>query len=581
VELGRGLVKKFVDAVRGDPSEEADFDVWEWLRATFLPGGRQRLAVALAWAGGIACLIALLHRFRLGADVSDESFAIALPYRFALGDKPFVDELSIQQTTGVMLAPFVWVYVKIMGGPTGIVLYSRFLHFVVKGLAGLCVYATARRWLKHRAAAIAVGFLPIAFVPGCIPNVGYNVLGMALLTAGTFLCAAAAAAEPGARFRLFFLGGLCQGLTAFAYPPMAPAPIFATLLVFVCTPNRRFAALGAFVAGGAAAAALTLPSLGFGGIAGVKRSLGPWGGVDAVVAPVAPAVKMKGVIDALMKEAPSVLPFAAIAVGIAWVLRSRSLTTILTVGALVAALLASHDVPRDSVANSHNVICVAFLAPILLLLARPSAKVVGGAVLVVGPSVVAGLCAGYSSSQGWIASAMGLHATMVLSALLAVRALEKARADALFCVLPPMAVMLALVVNCYDFVYRDGPLATLTETVKRGPFKGIRTTTERARAFAEYSGIIDRYGDPRGRTLVLYESPGYYLFSKSPPGAHGVWETPYGDMDGMLHYWQKFTNGHSIVIRIKGGGSGVLDPILTPRDRLIEETPHFVVYRDR
>jgi hypothetical protein len=51
---------------------------------------------------------------------------------------------------------------------------------------------------------------------------------MALLTAGTFLCAAAVA-EPGSRFRLFFLGGLCQGLTAFAYPPMAPAPIVATL----------------------------------------------------------------------------------------------------------------------------------------------------------------------------------------------------------------------------------------------------------------------------------------------------------------------------------------------------------------
>lgn len=578
------LVEKLAGALRrfwgrAGTEDEDDVELGDWLRRIFWPPGRQRVPVVVAWLAGLACLVALALRFRLGTDVTDESFSIALPYRFALGDKPFVDELSIQQTTGILLWPFVFVFVKLNRGPTGIVIFFRVLLFVFKGLAAFSVYLAATRWLKSRGAAIAVAFVAIPFVQASIPNIGYNALSMIFVTAGTFLCAAAVS-ETGSRFWLLYFAGLCHGFAAFSYPPITPTALVATVLVFACMPNRRLEALGAFVAGGATAIALTLPSFRHAGIAGIKRSLGPYGGTSAV-APGDPMTKMKGVVEALSKEMSFFVPYAAIAAGFAAVLRARAVSVAVVGGCILAALLASHNLPRDAVIGSHTVIATAFFAPVLLVLARPDSKIIRGAALIIGPSVTAGLLAGFTSSQGPIAAAHALHATMVLSVLLAVRALEAARADSMTCLVPPLALTAALVVHDYEFVYRDGALATLTEPVKRGPFKGIRTTPERARAFEEYSRIIDRYDDPQGRTLVLYEAPGYFLFSKRPPGGHAVWEASYGDTDGVLRYWQQFTNGHSIVVQIKGSGSGVLDPVLFPRERLLEETPHFRVYRDR
>lgn len=578
----RPLVDKLVGALRRFFTEETEDPVplGEWLRWAFWPPGRQRLPVVVAWMAGLAALVALAHRFRLGADLSDESFSIALPYRFALGDKPFVDELSIQQTTGILLAPFVWVFLKINRGPTGIVLFFRVLLFLLKGISALAAYATARRWVKSRAVAIAVAFVTFPFVQASIPNVGYNALSMIFVTAGTFF-SAAAVAESGSRTRLLFFAGLCHGFAAFAYPPIAPAAILAAMLVFVCMPDRRLEAFGAFVAGGITVAVLVLPSFRHAGIAGIKRSMVPWGGVDVVVAPVDPITKFRGVIDATSKEMSSVAPYAAIAAAFAAVLRVRWLTIVIVGGCLVAALLASHDLPRDAVIGSHTIITTGLFAPVLLVVARPDPKIVGGAILVMLPAGVAGLFAGYASSQGPIAAAHAFHALMVLSVLLGARALEQARADAMACLVPAFALTAALVVHDYEFQYRDGPVATLTETVKRGPFKGIRTTPDRARVFAEYSAIIDRYDDPQGRTLILYEHPGFYLFSRRPPGGHSVWEAFYGDTDGVFNYWQKYVNGHSVVIRVKGSGTGVLDAKLMPRERLIEETPHFQIFRDR
>lgn len=558
---------------------EVDFDLGYWLGQTFWPSGRERLPVTVAWLAGLACLAGLFMRFRLGTDLSDESFSLALPYRFALGDKPFVDELSIQQTTGILLWPFVWLYVKINRGPAGIFVYFRILLFVIKGVAALGTYAAARRWLKSRAAAIAVAFVTIPFVQASIPNIGYNALSMIFVTAGTFLCAAAVS-ESGPRSKLLYFAGLSYGIAVFAYPPIAPSALVATVLVFACMPDRRIAALGAFVAGGATIGLLVLPSFRHAGIAGIKRSMVPWGGA-AVIAPVDPMTKLKGVAEAVSKEMPFVVPYAAIAAAVAGAFRVRWFSVAVVAGCIIAALLASHDLPRDAVIGSHTVIATAFFAPVLLLLARPNPRIVGGALLVIAPATTAGIFAGYASSQGPIAAAHAFHAMMVLSVLLAVRALESARADAMACLVPSFALTAALVVHDYEFVYRDGALSTLTEPVKRGPFKGLRTTHERSRAFDEYAGIIERHDNPNGRTLILYEYPGYYLFSRRAPGGHSVWEAFYGDTDGVFNYWQQYANGHSVVIRVKGSGSGVLDAKLMPRERLIEDTPHFQVFRDQ
>jgi hypothetical protein len=539
--------------------------------------GRDRLPIAVAWAAGLLCLVALVHRFHFGADVTDETFSIALPYRFALGDRPFVDEISIQQTSGLILFPFVLAYVKLTGGTTGIVLFVRFVHlFVVKGVAALGVYAAGRRLLARRSSAIAVSFVAFAFVPHSIPNVGYNVLGMSLLIAGTFLCAAAVA-EPDIdrRFRLLLCAGFCQGIMAFAYPPMAVAPILATPLVVACARRRRLDALGGFALGGFLAFASVVPALGFGGLAGIRRSLG-WG-VHANQ--VHTWKRLVGILEPLWDGLPAFYPYALAAVALAFVLRSRRLVAVVVPCVTLALLFWNRDESATYVAPLKAVIYIGAFAPAMFLLAKPDWTLLGGALLIILPSTAAAVAAGYTSTQGPNAASLGLFACAALFGLLAVRALERTQAAGAYCILPPLALMFSLVTHCYDFVYRDGRWATLTATVKAGPFKGIRTTEDRAQAFAELSAITAQFDKPNGRILILYESPGLYLFSRMRPAAHCVWEVSHADQEGLLAYWQGHMGAGGIVVRQRGSAPGSIDAIVAPPDRKVTETPHFVVYK--
>lgn len=100
-----------------------------------------RFATVVVVLCGVFALGALVHRLRFSADLSDEAFSIALPYRFALGDRPFIDEVSTAQTAGLLLLPFVWLFVKLTGGSAGIVLFVRFVHLFIKAIAAMAVHS--------------------------------------------------------------------------------------------------------------------------------------------------------------------------------------------------------------------------------------------------------------------------------------------------------------------------------------------------------------------------------------------------------------------------------------------------------
>ena len=72
--------------------------------------GRRRFAPPplLATAAVAVALVALAFTWRrlfLGTDLSDEGFYVAVPYRLALGARPFVDEMSILQTAEFFVYP--------------------------------------------------------------------------------------------------------------------------------------------------------------------------------------------------------------------------------------------------------------------------------------------------------------------------------------------------------------------------------------------------------------------------------------------------------------------------------------------
>jgi hypothetical protein len=533
-----------------------------------------RFATFLAWTFGALTLLALWNRFRHAAELTDETFSIALPYRFALGDKPFVDEVSSAQTAGILVLPFVWLYVKLTGGTAGIVLFCRALHLAVKGVAALSVHAAARRWVSPPS-AIACAIVPFAFTPHSIPNVGYNVLGSTLLVAGAFT-SAAALSKPSPPPRQLLLAGLAYGLATFAYPAVAPAPLIAAVLVFACAPRDRLRCFGAFALGGVASFLLVSPALVFGGVRGVRESFE----FASALVPRGQA-KLPLVLDAFWKGAPELLVGSTIALTVVRLARSRWLTSIVVPLVVVFAVFWFRKLAGTHWAALHLVTYAGLVAPAMIIAVSSDSLLLRSGILVCAPSIVAGVGTAWASSNATEMGCLGLWPAAVLFVVLAVAALERAQAERIWTMAPAALLTIVLVLRTYEYVYRDAPLESLVTQVKSGPFRGIYTTAARAAQFAELERVTRLHDRPGGRLLVSYEQPGIYLFSKMAPASNTVWPLSWYGQEPLLAYWRAHWTGRGMIIRVNSGGVGkVVDPVVESADRIIDRGSFFVVYRE-
>ena len=119
---------------------------------------RRRLSPSEAVAVAAAIVVVGITYWRswYGVDLTDESFYVALPWRFAHGARPFVDETTVAQQAGLLVSPFVWVWRELVG-VDGVVLYVRHLQFLFSLLVAAAVFVglrsvlrSARRPCSHR-----------------------------------------------------------------------------------------------------------------------------------------------------------------------------------------------------------------------------------------------------------------------------------------------------------------------------------------------------------------------------------------------------------------------------------------------
>ena len=142
-----------------------------------------------------------------------------MPYRFALGARPFVDEMNILQTAALFSYPFVKVFVWLRGA-TGIVLFMRHLYLLWSVLVAAVAFTGLRRvvrWEHALLASLAVrhaGDRPIG-------DLSYNTLGAGLLVIAMGL--GARALVGGGGDRCLAAAGVAQALAALAYPTLVLA----------------------------------------------------------------------------------------------------------------------------------------------------------------------------------------------------------------------------------------------------------------------------------------------------------------------------------------------------------------------
>ena len=196
------------------------------------PAGR---APGESWAPALFAVVVLLGalavglwRLRRGADLVDEAFSVLVPWRWALGDRPFVDEQNLSQAAGLLTYPFVKLFALVTGEQVdGLVLYGRHLHLGLGILTAVAVVLLARRTLPAALALlVATPFATVVLFE--TPQLTANTLAALLLAAGAALGGVTVLGGP----RGYCLAaGSAFGLAGVAYPTVVlMAPFVAVLL---------------------------------------------------------------------------------------------------------------------------------------------------------------------------------------------------------------------------------------------------------------------------------------------------------------------------------------------------------------
>ena len=471
-------------------------------------------------------LILAWRRLFLGVDLTDEGFTVAVPYRFALGARPFVDEMNILQTAAFFSFPFVKLYVWLRGA-TGIVLFMRHLYLawtIVVAWVAFVGLKRAVRWEHALLAALVCATLVIAR----ISDLSYNTLGAGLLVIAMAL--GARALVGGGRDRWLVGAGVAQALAALAYPSLVLLVPVALACLALAARGRRRRAVSAFALGACAtlaAEALLLASFGVGNVARcVRYQVADWHRLNSTSGPA----KLWDVINGLTAHL-ALYPLIVVAALAVWLAYRRYPLARL---ALVAAPLALLPFGEQLVSGADGFAVVYGLAAAYFFLFVPTERRSAATTLLVWgylPALAGGLLTGYTSASGWMQADVGLLPAMVLAgAFLALSLCPREgeprlvrRALPALGVLCLAGVLAVTLVYEYQFLPRAVPYAQLTVTLHGGPYADIRTTPRRAAYLDQLSADLPRVATASDRLLVFYQAPALYLFWPHEVATNSVW----------------------------------------------------------
>jgi len=558
----------------------------------------------LAGALSLAVVGVTYWRLFYGVDLTDESFYVALPYRFVLGARPFVDETTVSQQAALLVYPFVRAYAA-LAGVDGLVLFVRHLQLALSLLVAGAAFVSLRRLVRSDAAAVALALPAVAFVPFDVHSLSYNTLGCGLFTAGSLLAFAAAPGRGGRRRLL--VAGACLGLAVFAYPPLVAAG--AACLAARLLASRRAGDLAAFglplvllpLAGMTALVATSGLHAVARGYRNSTGNLGHGGGLG----------KLWDVVD---HQATTfhywyvLLPVLALAAA-AWRLRPALAASVLSLLPLVLwpVSLSRAFPPTTFSASVEFAAHDGLLALPLFAFVRRRPEAQRLLVAVWAPALVAGAATGYASSNGGVNAGVGLFpATFVTTVFLvwavedALRRAGRARPAPALPALAPALVVPAILLVLGTAVYRDGPLSRLPTAVSGGAFAGIRTSTNKALYLDQLEHDLAGVGHSC-RIAFFKDFPAGYLLTAARPDTNAAWvATVRSDrteayQDDLVRYWQRhgfpdvavvvrlipYESRRSARVERYLPGTPLADLLASPAYRLIARRYNYALYERR
>ncbi|MCH5303583.1 MAG: hypothetical protein J1E41_01855 [Ruminococcus sp.] len=123
----------------------------------------------------IACGVFLIWKAPHGYIFNDEPFMLSLGHRIIKGDVLFVSAWNRGQTTGLIFAPFIWVYTKITGSMEGVILFCRYLYVLWWAFTGFILY---RRLKQFGFISIVVSACFLLYTPLDEMTFTYNAVSL-------------------------------------------------------------------------------------------------------------------------------------------------------------------------------------------------------------------------------------------------------------------------------------------------------------------------------------------------------------------------------------------------------------------
>jgi hypothetical protein len=548
---------------------------------------------------GILVVVAMANRSRYGATYTDEPFYIAMPYRFGLGDRPFVDEYNFLQTFGLLLYPIVDLYTHITHGTTGIVLFMRGCYLSLMLVTGASIFSYTRRKIRWEL-ALVVSLLPLLFAPWGIQALSYNTMGGAFLTIGLFMTLRFCGS--GARTPLI-LAGVANGLCMVAYPPMViPVALEIVFLLRLTNTWRSRAGLWQMVGAGL----VLVPFVVYLVTIGISQILSSYKFTQSQHAYVGSLVQIFDMVRDLTRTAVLdpflVLIVVILAVRRLWPASSFASGWLSGIAAMMAPFAVIpiltfrefNTLPRSNGAF----VCLAFIGVATWLFRR---DVVGSgeAHLVVLPSFVAGFVTAFTSTNGYLNASIGLLPAGAMTLLWLCRMAEEGFSrnklllkHASYCALLSVAgvVTVMLVMQYRVFYFQPGGMATLTQTISTGPFAGINSTPQAADLIVNMQQDVLRLSRPGDRILFFNSFPAGYLLTNLRPATDTVWTLPPNfhsgvnvDTNAVIEYFSKNHVYPSIVVQVVGGLYEPSDPlvrlVLSNQYRRVLNNDQYAIYR--
>ena len=180
----------------------------------------------------ILTLLGIIKALFVSIDV-DESYAVAQAYRLVTGDKIMYDMWEPHQFSAFLPAFFLYPFVKITGSTDYCVIFLRICGVLVHTALGAFLFFVAQKEINKEAALFAFLF-HMNFLPKwiCMPEFElmhyWSVLAVFLLLL---------LAEKNKNFFLYFLAGICFGVSVLCYPSMIP--VFFVLIIGLAVKKKK------------------------------------------------------------------------------------------------------------------------------------------------------------------------------------------------------------------------------------------------------------------------------------------------------------------------------------------------------